>query len=98
MSLDGDWKIVVKSPIGDQPATVSLKTEGSVVTGSSVAQGATVAIADGKIDGDTVTWSAQVTSPMPMKMEFTGKLAGDTLNGSVKAGAFGSFPFTGARA
>ena len=27
-----------------------------------------------------------------------GKVDGDTLNGNVKAGAFGSFPFTGSRA
>ena len=49
-------------------------------------------------DGDTVTWSNSITTPFPMTLEFTGKLDGDTLNGSVKAGSFGSFPFTGSRA
>jgi hypothetical protein len=33
-----------------------------------------------------------------MTLEFTGTLAGDTLNGNVKAGSFGSFPFKGSRA
>jgi hypothetical protein len=33
-----------------------------------------------------------------MTLEFNGKVEGDTLNGNVKAGAFGSFPFTGTRA
>ena len=43
-------------------------------------------------------WSASITSPFPMTLEFTGKLAGESLDGSVKAGSFGSFPFTGVRA
>ena len=41
---------------------------------------------------------SSVSSPFPMDLEFTGKVDGDTLNGSVKAGGFGSFPFSGKRA
>ena len=54
-------------------------------------------MANGKVDGNAVSWSANITSPMPMTLEFTGTVEGDTLKGSVKAGAFGSFPFSGAR-
>jgi len=35
---------------------------------------------------------------MPMTLEHTITFSGDTLSGSVKAGAFGTFPVTGARA
>ena len=34
---------------------------------------------------------------MPMTLDFTGTVDGDKLSGSVKAGSFGSFPFTGSR-
>src|SRR5262249_17959392 len=98
MSVDGTWNVTVNSPMGAQPSTLTLKNDGGVLTGSQSAQGNTQPIANGKIDGDTVTWSSSITTPMPMTLEFTAKLAGDTLNGSVKAGAFGSFPFTGNRA
>ena len=98
MSLDGTWNVTVNSPMGAQPSTLTVKAEGGAVTGTQSAQGNTQPIANGKIDGDTVTWSSSITTPMPMTLEFTAKLAGDTLNGSVKAGAFGSFPFTGNRA
>jgi hypothetical protein len=98
MSVDGNWNIVVNSPMGDQPTTLSLKSEGGALTGTQGAQGVTSAIANGKVDGDTVSWSNSVTQPFPMTLEFTGTLAGDTLNGSVKAGSFGSFPFKGSRA
>jgi hypothetical protein len=35
---------------------------------------------------------------MPLTLDFTGTVDGDKLSGSVKAGSFGSFPFTGGRA
>jgi hypothetical protein len=98
MSVDGTWNLVVKSPMGDQPSTLTLKAEGATLTGTAAAQGNTNPIANGKVDGDTVSWSNSITTPFPMTLEFTGTVAGDTLNGSVKAGSFGSFPFTGARA
>lgn len=98
MSVDGNWTIVVKSPMGEQPSTLSVKNEGGALTGTQSAQGQSQPIANGKVDGKTVTWSNSITQPMPMTLEFTGTLDGDSLNGNVKAGAFGSFPFTGKRA
>lgn len=98
MSVDGKWTVVVKSPMGEQPSTLEVKNEGGTLTGTQSAQGQSQAIANGKVDGNTVTWSNSITQPMPMTLEFTGTLDGDNLNGNVKAGAFGSFPFTGKRA
>jgi hypothetical protein len=97
MSVDGTWNVTVNSPMGAQPSTLTLKADGGVLTGTQSAQGNTQPIANGKVDGDVVTWSNSITTPFPMTLEFTGKLDGDTLNGSVKAGSFGSFPFTGNR-
>lgn len=98
MSVDGTWNITVNSPMGAQPSTLTLKAEGATLTGTQSAQGNTQPIANGKVDGDAVTWSNSITTPFPMTLEFNGKVEGDTLNGNVKAGAFGSFPFTGSRA
>ncbi|HXQ46595.1 MAG TPA: hypothetical protein VN806_08270 [Caulobacteraceae bacterium] len=98
MSVDGNWNIVVSSPMGDQPSTLSLKAEGGELTGTQGAQGQSSPIANGKVDGDTVSWANSITQPFPMTLEFTGTVAGDTLNGNVKAGSFGTFPFKGSRA
>ena len=98
MSIDGSWKITVNSPMGKQESTLELKAEGGALTGTQGAQGGSQPIKDGKVDGDTVSWSNSITTPFPMTLEFTGQVDGDTLKGSVKAGAFGSFPFTGSRA
>jgi hypothetical protein len=98
MSADGTWNLTIKSPMGAQTSSLTITADGGALTGTQSAQGNTQPIANGKIDGDTVTWSNSVTTPFPMTLDFTGKVDGDTLNGSVKAGNFGSFPFTGERA
>lgn len=98
MAIDGDWNIVVNSPMGKQESKAVFKAEGGALTGTMSAQGQTQPVSGGSIEGDTAKWSATVTTPFPMTLEFTGTLAGDSLDGSVKAGAFGAFPFTGVRA
>ena len=52
----------------------------------------------GKVDGDTLTWSASITSPMPMTLEFSATVSGDAMTGNVKLGAFGNAPLSGVRA
>ena len=98
MAIDGKWEVTINSPMGAQKATLDLKADGNALTGTQTAMGGTQPVTNGKIDGNNLTWSGSITSPMPMTLEFTGTLDGDKLSGSVKAGAFGSFPFSGGRA
>jgi hypothetical protein len=52
----------------------------------------------GKVDGNTLTWASKLTQPFPIDLEFTVSVDGDSMTGSVKAGAFGSSPLKGERA
>lgn len=98
MAIDGKWEITINSPMGAQKASLDLKADGAALSGTQTAQGSTQALANGKVDGSKLSWSANITTPMPMTLEFSGAVEGDKLSGSVKAGAFGSFPFSGGRA
>ncbi len=98
MAVDGKYEIVVNSPMGPQPSTLELKTDGATLTGTQSAQGRSQAITDGKADGNAVSWKNAITTPFPMTLEFAGTIDGDAISGNVKAGSFGSFPFTGKRA
>ena len=98
MSIDGKWNLVVKSPMGDQKSVVTFKQEGGTLTGTGEAQGNSQALQNGKIDGANISWSVSITTPFPMTLEFAGTFSGDTMSGKVKAGAFGSFDWSGARA
>ena len=97
MAIDGNWEITINSPLGAQKAKLELTSSGGALTGMQHAQGSSQPVTNGKVDGNNVSWSANITSPMPMTLEFTGSVEGDVLKGSVKAGAFGSFPFSGGR-
>ena len=98
MSVAGVWNITVNSPMGAQKSELNLTAADGVLSGTaSSPQGATD-IADGKVDGANVSWKSSITTPFPMTLEFSGVVDGDKISGSVKAGAFGSFPFTGSRA
>lgn len=97
MAVDGKWEIVINSPMGAQKATLDLKAEGEALTGTQSAAQGSGPLENGKVEGNALRWSAKITSPMPMTLEFSGNVDGDKLAGSVKAGAFGSFPFNGTR-
>ena len=97
MAVDGKWEIVINSPLGAQKATLDIATNGTALTGTQQAAQGSGPLENGKVDGNAVSWSAKITSPMPMTLEFTGNVDGEKLTGSVKAGAFGSFPFNGSK-
>jgi hypothetical protein len=98
MAADGNWNLVVVTPMGERQATLSVKTEGSTLTGSQTAEGSSTEIFDGAVNGDEVSWKVSITDPMPMTLEFTGAVNGNELSGNVKLGNFGSSSFSGVRA
>jgi hypothetical protein len=97
MSVAGTYEIVVKSPLGDQKSTLTVDVSGDSFTGSNVDAAGATEITDGKVDGPTITWSSQITSPMSMKLDCQAMIDGDAISGTVTAGMFGSFPLTGTR-
>jgi hypothetical protein len=97
MSADGNWKITINSPMGAQEVNATITTSGDTFTGTTSGRMGEQTI-EGKVSGDTLTWSAAITQPMPMTLEFTATVSGDSMSGNVKLGAFGSAPLTGVRA
>ena len=97
MVANGNWKLTMSTPIGERAATVSLATNGSVLTGTQSAEGQSGPIV-GTVNGNAVAWKVSITNPMPMTIEFVGTVDGDSISGSMNTGAFGSWPFTGTRA
>ena len=94
--VDGTWDATVKSPLGDQKMTLTVKTDGGTFTGTnSGAMGSTDI--NGTVDGNTIHWTMNITVPMPMTLDCTATADGDTMTGTVGAGAFGSFPLSGSR-
>ena len=98
MAVDGNWNLTMTTPMGERQATLSLKAAGNTLTGVQGAEGNAAEIFDGTVNGDSVAWKVSITNPMPLTLEFTGKVAGDSISGEMGIGPMGSFPFTGTRA
>lgn len=99
MAVDGTWKLVMNTPLGERKATLALQGAGGALTGKMTGEeGNTTDIFDGKANGDTVAFKAAIKSPMPLTLEFTGSVAGDKISGTVSASGVGSWPYSGSRA
>jgi hypothetical protein len=83
-TADGNWSLVVATPMGERRATLSAKTDGATLTGSQMADGNSAEIFDGAVNGNEVFWKVSITDPMPMTLEFAGTVNGDEISGTVK--------------
>ena len=95
-AADGNWKITINTPMGAQEVAASIQTSGDTFTGTTEGRMGSSAIS-GAVNGNTLTWKADITQPMPMTLEFEAKVDGDKMAGSVKLGAFGTAPLAGER-
>jgi hypothetical protein len=98
-AVAGTYNCLVKSPLGDQKSLLTIADNGDGTwTGSNVGDQGTLECYECKVDGNTLSWKSDMKVPMPMTLEMTATVDGDALDGSVKAGMFGSFPMSGTRA
>jgi hypothetical protein len=97
MAVDGNWNLTMTTPMGERKAMLSLKSAGGTLTGKLGEEGNSTEIFDGTVNGDDVAWKASITNPMPLTLDFSGKISGDSVSGEVGT-LMGSFPFTGSRA
>jgi len=95
MAVDGTYNIEIDTPMGKQESKLTLKTDGTALTGSMDSPMGSMDFT-GTVNGDELSWSMEINSPMGnMKLDYKGKVAGDEISGEVKAGDFGSSPFKG---
>jgi hypothetical protein len=99
MSVDGNWRLVVQSPMGRQHLTVALHDDHGTLTGTltNPERQLTADIFDGSVaDSGELEWKVTLKQ-MKMTLVFTTTVAEDTMTGKVKAGLFGRFTVTGER-
>jgi hypothetical protein len=97
MAADGDWDLVVTTPLGERRGVLSLNIDGTKLRGRQMDDENVTEIFDGLVDGDTLSWKISITDPMPLTLEFKGSIAENQLSGTVTLGHFGKSPFSGRR-
>jgi hypothetical protein len=96
-AVDGDWDVTIKSPMGDQKAVLSITSDGASFSGKMVGGLGSMDIPSGTVDGNTLSWKMDMTVPMPMSLDCTATVDGDSVSGQVVAGAFGAMGLSGTR-
>jgi len=96
VSADGNWKVTINTPMGARTMNVGITTSGDTFTGKVNSEMGTQEVT-GKVDGDTLTWSTDITNPMPMALDFTARVDGNTMTGNCRLGRFGNASLVGER-
>ena len=98
MSADGAWNVTLSTPMGAQAGTLELATDGNTLTGTMSGPQGSMELENGTADGDSLSWTVNMTQPMPITIEATATVDGDEISGEAKLGAFGTATFSGSRA
>lgn len=79
--VDGKWTGNMTTPGGDVAVNLTFMADGTTLTGStSGPDGATIAISDGKIEGDTLTFKVTLDfGGMPLTLNYKGAMAGSEI-------------------
>jgi hypothetical protein len=79
--VDGKWTVQVQGQKGTQTQTLTLKTDGTKLTGTlDTGRGTPAEITEGKIDGTDVSFkAARAGRNGNVTTDYTGKLSGDDL-------------------
>jgi len=97
-NIDGVWNISIQEPTGEKKGKLMLAASANTFTGNLSDNGQTLQVTDGKIEGDTLSWSMRLTKPIPLTLKVLAKVDGSSMSGAVTAGMLGSFPLKGTRA
>jgi len=94
----GSWNATLVTPIGTMIVVFDITDVDGVIGGVAKSDAETVDILDAVADGDRLTWTQHVTTPMKLTLKFDVTVDGDTMTGGYKAGIFPSSKVNATRA
>jgi hypothetical protein len=94
--VQGKWKITINTPMGERSGVLELLVSDKTLTGSLSDADHHVAISDGKIEGNNLSWRAKITKPMRLSFKFTATVDGDRISGAARH-MLGAATFSGTR-
>ncbi len=96
-NVDGAYDCITKTPLGEQKSVFTVIKTGDIFHGTNAGTLGSLDVKDGAVDGNRLTWKMDMILPMPMTLDCEAIIEGDTLTGTVQAGAFGAMAMTGTR-
>jgi len=96
MTAQGKWDITIKTPMGVMAGVLTLAVDGANLTGSLSNAEHDVPISNGKVQGNSLSWSASLKKPVAMTFKFTATVDADRIGGVAKH-FLGKAEFSGRR-
>jgi hypothetical protein len=82
----GSWNVTIATPIGDIKAVFDITDDDGVIGGMARSDEETVDFLDPVAEGDRLTWTQKVTTPMQLTLKFDVTVDGDTMTGTSNPG------------
>lgn len=95
--VQGKWNITINTPMGVKSGVLDLSVSGTTLTGTLSDAEHRVAISDGRVEGNKLSWKAKVTKPMRLSFKFTAIVEQDRISGEARH-MLGTAAFNGTRA
>ena len=82
----GSWDVAIATPIGEIKAVFDITEQDGMVQGMARTDDETVEFLDPVADGNRLTWSQKVTTPMQLTLKFDVTVEGDAMTGTSNPG------------
>lgn len=94
----GTWNVVLDTPIGKMDVVLVITENDGVIQGTASTDKETVEFIDATANGNELTWTQAVTTPMRLTLKFDVTVDGDSITGTAKAGILPASKLQGTRA
>lgn len=94
--VDGDWDMVLSTPMGPQEIVAHFETDGTSLRGELRSDQGNQDF-EGTVEGNRLLFDLKVTKPMKITLKYELSLEGDTAVGTCKMGMFGKAKVRGRR-
>jgi hypothetical protein len=89
--------VTIATMIGKMAVVFDITEEDGAIHGMARSDAEAVEFLDAIADGNRLTWTQNVTTPMRLTLKFDVTVEGDTMTGTSKAGLFPSSKLSGSR-
>jgi hypothetical protein len=97
MNIDGHYQLTLDTPMGKQDGTMTLKTDGTSLSGALANAKGSTEFSGGTVDGDEVAFDTRIPTPIGrLKAHVTGRVEDDHFTGDAKL-PLGSVQIDGTR-
>lgn len=95
--VDGDWNMVLSTPMGPQEMVGHFETSGNSLSGYLSSKEGQMAFDGGTVDGGNIKFNLTVEMGMKLTLKYTLVVEGDSIKGKCKMGILGSAKVSGTR-